>query len=397
MMKRLKHRNTGILPTCFVALASSRRTLLEIDPRRQDANATHRNQHLFMTSSRTNPILALTIARLREFTRQPEAVFWVYFFPILMVVILGIAFRNQKIETFDIDVVGPYAEAVQQKLADEPRLIVSIVDELEARRRLRTSKSSLMITADDSSMVSIEYQFDEARPGSLAARNLADRKLQTAMGRTDVIQASDVQFDEPGGRYVDFLVPGLLAMGLMGGGLWGVGFAIVDMRIRKLLKRFMATPMKRSHFLIGMAASRLAYMVPQIAILLCFSYFVFGVPVYGSSAALAVIILLGAMEFSAIGLLVASRAKTLETVSGLMNLVMLPMYTLCGIFFSYERFPEVVHPWIKLLPLTPVIDALRAVMLDGKTLWSQWPELAVMTFWTIGPLLVALVIFRWRD
>ena len=133
-------------------------------------------------------------------------------------------------------------------------------------------------------------------------------------------------------------------MGLMGGGLWGVGFAIVDMRMRKLLKRFMATPMRRSHFLLGMMTSRLVFMIPQIVILLMFSYWIFGVKIYGNWFAILLIVMLGAIEFAAIGLLVASRAQTLETASGLMNLVMLPMWTLSGIFFSYERFPEIVHP-----------------------------------------------------
>ncbi|MEM7454987.1 MAG: ABC transporter permease [Planctomycetota bacterium] len=321
-----------------------------------------------------------------------------YFFPVLMVVVLGIAFRNTTTETFEVDIVdGPYAELTLEKLTDEERLIATIVTEDEARRRLRTGKSSLMITAADGALSEVEYQFDEARPGSAQARDIADRQLQMAMGRTDVIRTKDVQFDEPGGRYIDFLVPGLLGMSLMGGGLWGVGFAIVDMRIRKLLKRFMATPMRRSHFLIGMSLSRLVYMIPQILILLLFSYFVFGVPIYGNIGTLIVLIFLGASVFSAIGLLVAARAKTIETVSGLMNLVMLPMYTLCGIFFSYERFPEFLHPIIEWLPLTPVINSIRAVMLDGKTLASQWPEIGIMIVWTIVPLIVALAIFRWRE
>ena len=186
-------------------------------------------------------------------------------------------------------------------------------------------------------------------------------------------------------------------MGLMGGGLWGVGYAIVDMRIRKLLKRFMATPMRRTHFLIGMMCSRLIFMIPQIFILLVISYLLFGVKVYGNYFSVALIVLIGAIEFAAIGLLVASRAQTLETASGLMNLVMLPMWTLSGIFFSYQRFPEVVQPIIKLLPLTPVIDALRAVMMDGKSIMTLGPELATMIAWSVLPFAIALAVFRWND
>jgi len=345
-----------------------------------------------------HPVLAIALARLREFVRRPEAVFWVYFFPVLMVVVLGIAFRNKPVESFDVDVLaGPMASEIVEKLGAEPRIKPEIVEAADSIDRLRTSKTTLLVSAPGDSLNDIEYKFDPVRPGSLAARNLVDSQLQSAMGRKDVISATDVEFSEPGNSYVDFLVPGLLAMGLMGGGLWGVGFAIVDLRIRKLLKRFMATPLRRTHFLMAMMASRLVFMIPQIVVLLLFSYLLFGVVIHGSWLSILLIVILGAVEFAAIGLLVASRAQTLETASGLMNLVMLPMWTLSGIFFSYERFPEVVQPIIKLLPLTPVIDSLRALMMDGKSITTLGPEIIVMVLWSVIPFVIALAIFRWND
>ena len=348
-------------------------------------------------SNRLHPIIAVTLSRLREFVRQPEAVFWVYFFPVLMVVVLGIAFRSQPAEQVDIDVAsGPAADRIVKALED-PQLKVHLNSDAEAMLRLRTGKTLLVVASTTPDLNGLMYRFDPSRPGALQARGLVDDKLQRSQGRKDAFQAKDVKFEEPGGRYVDFLVPGLLGMGLMGGGLWGVGFAIVDMRIRKLLKRLMATPMKRTHFLFGMMISRLVFMVPQILILLAFSYLIFGVKIYGNWGLLVIIVLFGAFEFAGIGLLVASRAKTIETVSGLMNLIMLPMWTLCGIFFSYERFPEILHPFIKWLPLTPVIDSLRAVMLDGASLTQILPELGIMTFWMLATFFLALAIFRWND
>ena len=346
----------------------------------------------------SHPILAITTARLREFVRRPEAVFWVYFFPVLMVVVLGVAFRNKPVEVFQVDIVaGPKSDLIFEYLESDEQLQPTIVSREEALDRLRLSKTTLMITAIDGQVNNIEYQYDPVRPGSVASRNIVDRELQTAQGRQDKIESNDVTFSEPGNSYVDFLVPGLLAMGLMGGGLWGVGYAIVDMRIRKLLKRLMATPMRRTHFLIAMMTSRLVFMIPQIILLIVFSYFLFGVEVHGNWFSILLIIILGAIEFAAIGLLVASRANTMETASGLMNLVMLPMWTLSGIFFSYERFPEIVQPAIKLLPLTPVIDALRALMMDGKPISSLTAEIAVIGMWSIIPFVIALAIFRWND
>ena len=345
----------------------------------------------------THPVLALTRARLLEFVRRPETLFWVYFFPMLMVIILGVAFRNRPVETIDIDVAnGPLASEIVEALQDDQIKIHE--DSLEeCKNRLRTGKTTLMVTSAGSDFDAIEYHFDPQRPGATEARNLVENRLQMKAGRTDVISTTDVEFAEQGGRYVDFLVPGLLGMSIMGGGLWGVGFAIVDLRIRKLLKRFMATPMRRSHFLLAMMLSRLVFMVPQVIILLLFSYLIFGVRVYGSLPAVLFVILLGAFEFAAVGLLVGSRAQTLETVSGLMNLIMLPMWTLSGIFFSYERFPEVVQPFIRWLPLTPIIDAIRGIMLDGKPLAAMGYELVIMSIWGIATFVVALAIFRWND
>jgi ABC-type multidrug transport system permease subunit len=185
-------------------------------------------------------------------------------------------------------------------------------------------------------------------------------------------------------------------MSLMGGGLWGVGFVTVDMRIRKVLKRFLATPMRKGDFLMGILLSRLIFMVPEILVLLLFARLAFGVIIQGSLLTLVVLILLGAMAFSGIGLLVASRARTLEAVSGWMNLVMLPMWVLSGIFFSSERFPESMQPFIKALPLTPLNEALRAVILEGTPLPQLWPQTAILAGWAVGSFVLALRWFRWN-
>lgn len=347
--------------------------------------------------TRTAALTQLTLSRLREFYRQPEAVFWVYFFPILMVVALGIAFRDKPIEKVRVDVCQTETHPDWlESLRSDSRIVMSIHDESTCRQRLRTGKTDLFIVPDTDAQ-SVEYFYDPTRPGSIVARDLVDSIVQSAKGRVDPVRIVNREFQEPGGRYIDFLVPGLLGMGLMGGGLWGVGFAVVDMRIRKLLKRFLATPMRKTDFLMGIMLSRLVFMIPEIILLLCFSWLFFDVRIYGSLLTVVGLVLLGAFEFAGIGLLVASRARTLESVSGLMNLVMLPMWTLSGIFFSYERFPAVVQPLIRALPLTPLIDSLRAVMLEGAG-WSQiLPECGIMAAWAVVSFAVALMVFRWSD
>jgi ABC-type multidrug transport system permease subunit len=174
-----------------------------------------------------------------------------------------------------------------------------------------------------------------------------------------------------------------------------VGFVTVDMRIRKLLKRFVATPMRRTDFLAGVMLSRLLFLVPEVLILLVFAWLAFGVVIYGNLLSVAFLILLGAVTFAGLGLLVASRAKTLEAVSGLMNLVMLPMWLLSGIFFSSDRFPAAAQPFIQVLPLTALNNSLRAVMQEGASLASQWPEVANLSVWAVVTFALALKLFRW--
>jgi ABC-type multidrug transport system permease subunit len=357
-------------------------------------------------SRRYSPLGQLILARMREFYREPEAVFWVYVFPLLMIIALGMAFRSRPIERFTVDVClssptavrtagRSEADKIAERLSSQERFIISLRGQTSCFHRLRTGKTDVVVIPTDSSVTQYQYHFDSTKPGSLVARHAVDDVLQRAAGRVDPIDVEDVENRDPGGRYIDFLVPGLLGMGLMGGGLWGVGFVTVDMRIRNLLKRFVATPMKRSHFLAALMISRMSGMVPEVLLLLTFAWLVFGVVVRGSLISVTLLILMGSVMFAGIGLLVASRARTLEAVSGLMNLVMLPMWLMSGIFFSSERFPEAIQPFIKVLPLTPLIDALRAVILDGASLTSLTWQLVTMLIWTVLSFTLALKWFRW--
>ncbi|MGH9389895.1 MAG: ABC transporter permease, partial [Vicinamibacteria bacterium] len=240
-----------------------------------------------------------------------------------------------------------------------------------------------------------EYRFDPTRPEAELARARVEGALQKAAGRTDAFDAVEVEVSEPGARYIDFLIPGLLGMNLMSGGMWGVGFAVVDMRTRKLLKRLVASPMRKSEFIAALMMSRVVFMLVELVALLVFGYFVFDIAVHGSIAATVLVGLLGALTFGAIGILVASRAQKIETVSGLMNLVMLPMFVFSGIFFSADRFPEMMQPAIQALPLTMLNDALRAIIIEGQTLVSQAREIAGLLLWGGVSFLLSIKWFRW--
>lgn len=347
----------------------------------------------------------LTLVRFREFLREPEAVFWSFVFPVLLAAGLGIAFRHRPPEVMRVGVVAtateeagheaPPSRELTAALGDSGTgLVAEALDSAAGDLALRTGRVALVVVPRDSSRV--EYRYDPTRPDARTARLLADDALQRAAGRRDPVTVAERRVSEPGSRYIDFFIPGLLGMNLMGSGIWGVGYSIVSARNKKLLKRLIATPMSRVEYLMSFLISRLVFLVLEVATLLGFGVLAFGVPARGPLTVLALVSLLGALGFSGLGLLVASRAKTVEGASGLMNLVMMPMWVFSGVFFSAANFPQVLQPFVQALPLTAVNDALRANMLQGAGLGAVAGELAIIAAWTVGSFLAALRLFRWR-
>lgn len=343
-----------------------------------------------------HPLLELTFTRMREFVREKEAVFWVFIFPVLMTFALGVAFRNTAPDKTPVAIEASSAAEAGQiagVLSQSPEISATVMSPDEAARALRSGKVSIVVKPVNDSF---EYRFDPTRPESRAARLQVDDILQRGRGRSDVVQVGEQKVTEPGARYVDFLVPGLIGMNLMGSGLWGLGFTVVIARSRKILKRFAATPMHRSHYLLSFMLSRLIFLVLEVLAVVVFAWLVFGFTVRGSWLSLSLVTMLGGFTFSGIGLLVAARPTTIEGVSGLMNFIMLPMWLLSGTFFSSERFPQVFQPFIKALPLTALNNVLRSLMNEGAGLSSNWAPIAILLAWCVISFLVALKIFKWQ-
>lgn len=339
----------------------------------------------------------LILTRIRLFLREPAAIFWVYGFPILMLVALGIAFRENPRESIVVDLVGQGMSEIEnwkQSLAKDQRFEVKLAT-TDWQKRLQSGKTDLVIEVDDQLANGFQLWEEPRRAESRYARSAVENALlRREQPATTPLEIKQLQ--QAGSRYIDFLLPGMIGMGLMGGGMWGVGFVVVDMRVRKLLKLYLATPMRRSDFLLALIASRLLFTLADVVVLLVFGYFVFGVACQGSYLELTLAVLLGGGAFAGIGLLVASRAQTLETVSGLMNLVILPMWVFSGVFFSSERFPDAVQPIINLLPLTALNQLLRGIMLEDKSLTLLWPQALILTAYAVITFGVALKVFRWK-
>ena len=344
-------------------------------------------------NGRWSAYLHLLWVRLLELKREPEIVFWVFGFPLLLSLGLGIAFRNKPVATTTIAVVeSENAHKTLAMLARSNAVHATILAREEALKGFRLGKFDLVI---EPAAEGITYDYDPARPESVLSRSEVDDILQASAGRKDTLATASRASSQPGSRYIDFLIPGLIGMGLMNSGMWGIGFSLVDMRQRKLLKRFVATPMRRSDFLLAVMSSRLVLMVAEVSVLLLFGVLVFHMPVAGSLWALLLLGSIGAIAFGAIGLLTACRAQKIETASGLINLVMMPMWIFSGVFFSYEHFPALAQPFIKALPLTALNDALRAIILEGASLPSQSARFLILLVWGGVSFVLAQRWFRW--
>ncbi len=345
------------------------------------------------------PLAQLFLARWRELRREPGVLFWVFGFPILLAIALGLAFRNRPPEVATIAVVDAPALSTTNAPATDVAAAIDAVDGFKARRvdaataaeLLRSGRALLVVEPGDPP----RFTFDPTRAGSRLAEIAVRDALEFAHDPKARMATQENVVTAPGQRYIDFLLPGLLGMNLMSGGVWGVGWALVLMRTRKLLKRFAATPMRRSDLLLSFMLFRVVIALIEALFLILFGILAFKLWPRGSYLTLAVLVSVSALAFSGVGLLVASRAQNSQSAAGLMNLVTLPMFLLSGVFFPAGNFPDWMQPLVKALPLTALNDALRAVILDGATLAATAPQLAVLGAWGGLGFAIALKIFRW--
>jgi hypothetical protein len=363
--------------------------------------------------TRYSSLWELYLTRIREFWRQPARIFWVYGFPTVMAICLGVAFKSRPPETIVVTIVEDASHPVLSEALSTPEatrggpgrpgIRFERLPEAEAIHRLNTGKTPLVVLAGPAAGQSpgagpakaVTYRYDPTRPEASTARGVVDDALQRAWGRRDVASVTDIEVDEKGSRYIDFLIPGLMGLNTMGGGLWGIGFLLVNFRIGKLLKRFRATPMPRQNFLLALLGARLTFLIPDAAVLLLLGVFLFEMPIRGSLWLVVLIEIVGSLAFAGIGLLIASRVSTMEAVSGLMNLVMLPQWLFSGVFFSSDRFPAALQPLVQALPLTHVNSALRRVILEGAGITEIATSLVILAAWAVVTFFLALRLFRW--
>jgi ABC-type multidrug transport system permease subunit len=278
-------------------------------------------------------------------------------------------------------------------LGAEAGIEVRAFDEAEAARvALRGGAIDVLVEATDPPVLHLQPARPEAETARL--RVLRALELPPPSDRAEVARVEAVE--ETGSRYVDFLMPGLIGLNLYGTGLWAIGFGVADARQKKLLRRLLVTPMRRSSYLTSFMAFRLIFLAAELALMTGFGVWVLDVPLRGSLLTFGLVALVGAVSYAGIGMLAVARVKTIEGASGMINVATIPVWLFSGVFFSYERFPEAVQPVLRALPLTPLNDALRDIMLDGAGLAGVTTDLAIVMAWGVVSFAVALRVFRWE-
>ncbi|MDR2497330.1 MAG: ABC transporter permease [Tannerellaceae bacterium] len=349
-----------------------------------------------------------------ETIREPETLFWGIVFPVLISIGLGLAFTQKSEEKFQVLVISERPTELDSVLAiygrageykGRPAQVWRVTDKVLGnaefnfvRSDLRSAIVSLKRGEADvmigDTLGALRYHFD---PHNSQAQ-LVYMKL-SAMLKSPSVRTEDSSPVEPitlkGVRYIDFLIPGLIAFGLMGSMMWGVSYTIIERRSQKLLRRMVATPMRKSNYLISLMAVRTFMNIIEALILIAFAALIFGITVQGNIAALITLYMAGNLAFAGIAILISSRTHKTEVGTGLINLVQMPMMILSGIFFSYHNFPDWSIGFIRLLPLTAMADGIRSIFNEGAG-WMEIlsPTLALSVL-GVSCFIIGMKRFKW--
>jgi ABC-2 type transport system permease protein len=346
-----------------------------------------------------NSLLQLISTQFKSFFREPAIIFWAIIFPILMAWVLGIAFTQKGELTKTVYVIEGNAnerisslkgEKVLGKETGNPTKITFIhATKDDALVAIKRGEIALFMEAKNNSII---YTFDPSNPDAQLTHLILERELNQPQLKN---ASSIAPLTNRGSRYIDFLIPGLIAFGIMNSCLWGISWNLIEFRMKKLLRRMVATPMKKSSFLGAYLITRIIISLFESTLLFLFAYFYFGTVIEGSIPGLILVYLSGIFAFSGLAILVASRTQNTQVGNGLINVVVLPMTILSGIFFNYHNFPDWAIPVIKALPLTLVADTIRAIFIEGAGFADAIIPTAILTAVGATCFSLGLRIFKW--
>jgi ABC-2 type transport system permease protein len=353
--------------------------------------------------------LAMARTMLKIFLRDRQAIFFTLFFPITFMAIFGLASAggDDPIELGVVDhAANPLSERFIAALRAKPLFNVTVDTENALRQAVVDGDAAVALVLpeglgdDGDAPLTLLVDAAEARETAMLTPLIEQTLLdieRDVRGIEPLFPVEVVDVQARSRRYIDFLVPGLLAMTIMQISIAGSGFNIVEYRRKGILKRLFVTPIRPSHFIGGLVAARLAITVIQVCVLLGFAVVLLGVPIEGSILELLALIFIGSSIFLSLGFCLGSLAKTQQSIMLLGNLVTLPQMFLSGVFFPIDAMPEILQPAARLLPLSFVVASVRDVIVDGAALAEQLPTLLGLAAWVAISLLLAVRLFRWKE
>tara|TARA_Y100001980_G_C14556910_1_gene353408 strand:+ start:44112 stop:45167 length:1056 start_codon:yes stop_codon:yes gene_type:complete len=347
-------------------------------------------------------LILLTGVELKEYIREPGVLFWAIFFPILLALGLGLAFsgggemeKTVAIVCADTDCTFPYDLSEESKgklLGNEKigytRYQFEKTSWDESILMLKKGMISMILKVDGED---IQYHFD---PNNAEA-NYAYLQLSAAIKGEAPDPGNITVLEQAGTRYIDFLIPGLLAMGVMMSCMWGISYSNVDRRNKKLLRRMVATPMKKYNYVASQLVSRLMLSAIEVLLLVGITKWIFDISVTGSILAVVLLVIAGNVAFTGLAILIASRTANTQIANGLINLVVMPMMIMSGIYFSYHNFPDFMIAVIQFLPLTILADSIRTVFLEGATLINVLPQMISLFVFGLVSYGLGIRIYKW--
>lgn len=340
----------------------------------------------------------LILSTFRVFFREPAVIFWAVLFPIIMAWVLGIAFSNKGESVRTVYVTGSHEipekirgeKVFGEETGNPSRIKFQETSEQEAVKAIKQGVIAIYLEVDGDSLI---YHFDPVNSDAQLTHLILERGLNGIPG--DGNKTSIKPLQTKGTRYIDFLIPGLIALGIMNSCIWGIGWTLIETRMKKLLRRMVATPMKKPVFFSSYIVTRIILGGFETLLLLIFTRLYFGAEITGSAAAFVVVFLAGIFAFSGIAILIASRTAKTEVANGLVNVVTLPMMILSGIFFNYHNFPDWVIPVIQVLPLTLLADSIRSIFIEGAGFAEVLKPVVILSITGLVTFIAGLKIFKW--
>jgi ABC-type multidrug transport system permease subunit len=346
-----------------------------------------------------NSFLNLVSLQVKEFYREPEVLFWSVLFPLALSAILGFAFSQQGMKKSSVAIIEnaytPTHTGIvllrEQPLDSVSNRQINLVVTQQDQAFLKLKRGEVALVLQPAESNSFVYHFDPANEEAYLQYLLLEKKLQLPQGSPSTVKA----VSSPGSRYIDFLIPGMIAFGLMNSCIWGIGWNLIELRIKKLLRRMVATPMSKAEFLLAHFITRLLITIFENILLVLLAFLLFDLRIQGSMLNVFLLFIAGNIAFGGIAILIAARPERNQVGSGIINFITLAMTILSGVFFSYTNFPEWAVKIIRYVPLTLLADGFRSVFNEA----ADFPQIAMPVLLLLGygvlSFIIGLRVFKW--